>query len=155
FTVQPSISPIGVLTFTPVAGPASTTTVTVQLQDDGGVENGGHDTSTQQTFLIQLTAVDLAPVNAVPGTQRLIKNTPLKFSSGQFNQSQPNEYNGISVADPDGFATQEQVALTATHGVLNLSTTSGLTITSGANGTSAVTIKATLTNLNAALDGLT
>jgi hypothetical protein len=58
FLVQPSISPAGVLTFTPVAGPASTTTVTVQLQDNGGTANGGSDKSAVQTFLIQLTAVD-------------------------------------------------------------------------------------------------
>jgi hypothetical protein len=154
FTVQPTISPTGLLTFTPVAGPASTTTVTVQSQDDGGIDNGGHDTSSIQTFLIQLTAIDLAPVNSVPGTQRLIKNTPLVFSSGQFNQAIANEYNAISVADPDGFVTQEQISLTATHGILNLGTTAGVTITSGANGTSAVTIKGTLTNLNTALDGL-
>ncbi len=61
FTVQPSISPTGVLSFTPIAGPASTTTVTVQLQDDGGTDNGGHDISATQTFLIQLTAIDLRP----------------------------------------------------------------------------------------------
>jgi hypothetical protein len=155
FTVQPSISAAGVLTFTPVAGPASTTTVTVQLQDDGGTANGGHDTTVAQTFLIQLTQVNLPPVVKVPGTQRLIKNTPLVFSSGQFNQSVTNEYNGISVADPDGFTSLEQVALSATNGKLNLGTTTGVTFVTGTNGTSAMTIRGTLTNLNTALDGLT
>ncbi len=154
FLVQPSISPSGVLTFTPVAGPASTTTLTVQLHDDGGTANGGVDQSPIQTFLIQLSAVDLPPVNTVPGTQRLIKNTPLLFSSGQFNPTIVNEYNAISIADPDGFLTQEQVTLTATHGTLTLASGSGVTITGGANNSASVTFKGTLTQLNTALDGL-
>ncbi len=94
-------------------------------------------------------------MNSVPGTQRLIKNTPVVFSSGQFNQAIANEYNAISVADPDGFVSLEQIALTSTHGTLSLGSTAGLTIVSGANNSSAVTIKGTLTNLNMALDGLT
>jgi hypothetical protein len=156
FTVQPSISPTGVLTFTPVAGPASTTTVTVQLQDDGGTDNGGTDTSAVKTFLIQLTAVDLAPVNTVPGTQRLIKNTPLLFSSGLYNPANVNEYNAISVSDPDGFTSLEQVKLTATHGTITyvVNPSAPVTVVAGANNSSTVTIKGTLTNLNTALDGL-
>jgi Bacterial Ig domain len=155
FIVPPSISPTGVLTFTPVAGPASTTTVTVQLQDNGGTANGGNDKSATQTFLIQLTAVDLPPVISTPGGQRLIVNTPLLFASGQFNPAVANEYNAISVADPDGFLTSEQVALTATHGTLTMPSGSGVTITSGANNSAAVTFKGTLSQLNSALDGLT
>ena len=151
FIVPPSISPTGVLTFTPVAGPASTTTVTVQLQDNGGTANGGSDKSAVQTFLIQLTAVDLPPVVSTPGGQRLIVNTPLLFSSGQFNPAVANEYNAISVADPDGFLTTEQVALTATHGTLTMPSGSGVTITSGANNSAAVTFKGTLSQLNSAL----
>jgi hypothetical protein len=146
FTVQPSISPTGVLSFTPVAGPASTTTVTVQLHDDGGTDNGGQDTTTVQTFLIQLSAVDLPPVNSVPGTQRLIKNTPLVFSGAEFN--------AISFADPDAFASVERVALTSTHGTVTLAAGSGVTFFSGADGTSAVTISGTISQLNAALNGL-
>jgi hypothetical protein len=145
FTVQPSISPTGVLTFTPVSGPASTTTVSVQLQDDGGTDNGGTDkTLPVQTFLIQLTAVDLAPVNSVPGTQRLIKNTPLIFSTAQSN--------AISVTDPDGFSSTEQVTITATHGTLTLGAGSGVTITPITGG---MTLTGNLGNLNTVLNGLT
>ena len=153
--MQPSISPAGILTFTPVAGPASTTTVTVQLQDNGGTANGGNDKSAVQTFLIQLSAVDLPPAISTPGGQRLIVNTPLLFSSSQFNSAVANEYNAITVSDPDGFLTTEQVSLTATHGILTLPAGSGVTITSGASNSAAVTFKGTLTQLNSALDGLT
>src|SRR5205823_5167442 len=96
FIVPPSISSTGILSFTPALGPASTTTVTVQLMDDGGTAIGGVDRSPQQTFLIQQTAVDLAPTITLPGTQRLIKNTPLLISTGEFNS--------IVVADADAFS---------------------------------------------------
>ena len=45
FSVQPSISPDGTLSFTPTAGAFGTATVTVQLHDDAGTVNGGVDTS--------------------------------------------------------------------------------------------------------------
>jgi len=156
FLVQPSLSPTGLLTFTPVPGPAHTVTVTVQLQDSGGTANGGVDVSPMQTFLIQLTAVNLPPAVAIPGTQRLIVNTPLVFASGQFNTSSQNEYNGITVSDPDGFSTTEQVQLTAADGTLTLpaNAISGVSITAGANNSSAVTFTGTLALLNKALDGL-
>jgi len=47
------------------------------------------------------------------------------------------------------------VSLAVTNGTLRLSQTTGLTIVSGADGSSAVGVKGTLADLNAALDGLT
>jgi hypothetical protein len=48
----------------------------------------------------------------------------------------------------------EQLTLIATHGILKLASTTGITVTGGANNTAAMTIQGTLTNLNAALNGL-
>ena len=61
FSVQPTISPDGTLTFTPAPDANGSATVTVQLHDDGGVAGGGDDTSDPQTFVIAIT-----PVNDVP-----------------------------------------------------------------------------------------
>jgi hypothetical protein len=55
FSVLPAIAPDGTLTFTPAAGATGKATVTVALQDDGGTENGGMDTSPAQTFAITIT----------------------------------------------------------------------------------------------------
>src|SRR5262249_31754618 len=52
FSVQPTISANGTLTFTPAAGMSGTATVTVQIHDNGGTLNGGVDTSAAQTFTI-------------------------------------------------------------------------------------------------------
>jgi hypothetical protein len=54
FTVQPTISADGTLTYTPgdVTGVA---TVSVRIHDNGGTANGGLDTSAIQTFTISIT----------------------------------------------------------------------------------------------------
>ncbi len=52
FSVEPDIADNGTLTFTPLPAAAGTATVTVQVQDDGGRNNGGVDRSAPQTFQI-------------------------------------------------------------------------------------------------------
>jgi VCBS repeat-containing protein len=61
FAVQPSLSPSGVLTFTPAANANGSATITATLRDNGGTANGGVDTTAPQTFTINLTAVNDAP----------------------------------------------------------------------------------------------
>ena len=53
---QPAVATDGSLSFTPAANASGTATVTVQAVDNGGTANGGNDTSTPQTFTIQVTA---------------------------------------------------------------------------------------------------
>lgn len=57
FSAQPSIDSSGTLTYTPIFGVTGTATVTVELKDNGGVANGGQDTSIQQTFLINISPI--------------------------------------------------------------------------------------------------
>jgi hypothetical protein len=54
FAVQPAVDPTGKLTFTPKLLALGTATVTVTPFDDGGSENGGHDTGAPRTFTITL-----------------------------------------------------------------------------------------------------
>ena len=61
FSVGPAIDSTGTLTFTPAPDARGTATITVSLHDDGGTANGGHDTSSPQTFTITITAVNDAP----------------------------------------------------------------------------------------------
>ena len=64
FSAQPAIAPNGTLTFTGANNGNGTATVTVQLHDDGGIANGGVDTSTAQTFVITVTPVNSKPTAA-------------------------------------------------------------------------------------------
>ena len=61
FSVQPSISPDGTLTYTPASNAHGSATVTVRLQDNGGTAGGGVDTSALQTFTITVLSVNDAP----------------------------------------------------------------------------------------------
>src|SRR5262249_11616201 len=61
FSVQPSIAANGTLSFTPAPNAFGDATITVNLQDDGGIANGGVDTSSNVTFTIHVTGVNDAP----------------------------------------------------------------------------------------------
>ena len=63
FSQQPDIAPNGNLTFTPATNASGSTTVTVQLKDNGGTTGGGVDTFTT-TFTITVNAINDAPVLA-------------------------------------------------------------------------------------------
>ncbi|QQV02104.1 MULTISPECIES: Ig-like domain-containing protein [Chryseobacterium] len=56
FSVQPSVNAAGQLQYTVAANAAGTAVVSVRIQDDGGVANGGVDTSPVQTFSITVNS---------------------------------------------------------------------------------------------------
>ncbi len=90
--------------------------------------------------------LNLDPVNSVPVAQVTAEDSPLRFSTGDGNL--------ISISDPDAGSALVQISLTATNGTITLASGSGVSVTSGAEGSSTVTFQGTLTQLNAALDGL-
>ena len=57
FTVQPAISPTGVLTYTPASNAGGTATIIINLKDNGGTANFGVDTSGSQSFTITVNPV--------------------------------------------------------------------------------------------------
>ncbi|MEE4175687.1 MAG: Ig-like domain-containing protein, partial [Xanthomonadales bacterium] len=61
FAVQPTLATDGTLSYTPADDASGVATVSVQVQDDGGTDNGGVDTSPTQQFAITVTAVNDAP----------------------------------------------------------------------------------------------
>ncbi len=62
FSSQPQVSPNGTLTFTSALDAFGSAVVTVRLHDNGGTASGGQDTSSPQTFTINVTPVNDAPV---------------------------------------------------------------------------------------------
>ena len=72
FAVEPAVSPTGTLTFTPAANSNGVALVSVKLHDNGGTDNGGQDTSAEQTFTITVLAPELptitCPTNVVVST---------------------------------------------------------------------------------------
>jgi hypothetical protein len=64
FSIQPAVSPTGTLTYTQGANRSGLATVTVAIKDNGGIANGGVDTSATQQFTITIEGVNNDPVAA-------------------------------------------------------------------------------------------
>jgi hypothetical protein len=62
FATQPSVTADGTLSYALAADKIGSADVTVRLTDNGGIANGGADTSAEQTFTINVTAVNDAPI---------------------------------------------------------------------------------------------
>ncbi len=123
FSVQPAVDPSsGDLTYTPAANANGTATVSVKLHDNGGIANGGDDTSVTQTMTITVTAVNDAPTFTVGVDETVLENSAAKtvpgwataLSAGPTNESSQilsinttNDNNGL-------FSVQPSVSLAGT-----------------------------------------
>ena len=127
----------GNLVFTPAADANGTGhgSFTFSVRDG----NNAYDVA-PNTLTFDVTAVNDAPVNTVPGAQTVPVDTPIVIS-------------GLSVNDVDGNLTTVQ--LSVTNGTVAVSLSGGATISSGASGTSTLTLIGTQAAINATLSSLT
>jgi len=119
----------GTFSYTPNANFNGTDSFTYTVSDGALISNTA-------TATITVNAVNDAPINSAPASVSVNEDVNLPVS-------------GISVSDLD--ATSLQVTLTATQGTLTLSTTGGLNVTAGANGSATLTFTGTTANINTAL----
>ena len=77
--------------------------------------------SPAQTFTITVTAVNDAPVNALPSAPNVNEDAVLTLSGG----------GAIAISDIDAGTNPVRVALTAANGTMTLNGTSGLAFTLG------------------------
>ncbi len=125
--------------------PPASVTFTLAI-NDGGATGAGGIKSGSDTAQINITAVNDAPVNTVPGAQTTNEDTALVFNAGT---------NPISIGDPDAGSSAVQVTLTATNGTMILNGTTGLTFSLGDGvGDPTMTFTGTVTNINSALNGM-
>jgi hypothetical protein len=131
------------LSYRPAANATGQETFTYTLRHS---TTGVTDTT---TVTVNITAVNDAPVNTVPGAQTINEDATLTFSGART----------ISVADVDVNEAvpgpgEVQVVLTVNSGAINLSGTNGLSFVSG-NGSASVTLLGPLASVNAAMLGMT
>ncbi|MFM9912013.1 MAG: beta strand repeat-containing protein [Methylophilaceae bacterium] len=132
------VGSIGTLVYTPVADAngAAYASFTFQVQDNGGTANSGVDIDpTPNTITFNVTAVNDAPINTVPGAQSTNEDITLAIT-------------GLSIVDVDAAASSVTVTLIVTNGTL---TVSGGTAGIAGSGTSTVTLTGTVTQINATL----
>jgi VCBS repeat-containing protein len=138
FSVQPAVSATGVLTFTPAANAFGTTTVSVQIHDNGGTANGGVDTSAIQTFTISVNNVNDVPSFTKGADQTVLEDAAAQSVNGWATaiNAGPNEGSQIvhfNVSNNNNALFSVQPAVSAA-GVLTY------TLAPNANGTALVTI---------------
>jgi len=90
--------------------------------------------------LVDIAAVNTAPVVTAPASRTTAPNTPVTFAGT------------VSVADADAGAANVQVTLTAGNGTVTLSGTAGLSVTG--NGTASVAATGPIAAQNTALNGM-
>lgn len=119
FSVQPAVSPSGVLTFTLAANAIGVANVTVTLSDDGGTANGGVDTSAPQSFVITVNAVNDAPTFTGSGNVTVAEDSgaysaqwTTSISMGPANESSQTGTFFVSNNNNSLFATQPSISPT-------------------------------------------
>ncbi len=113
FSAQPAVDSSGTLTFTPMIGAAGFTTVTVRLDDNGGIAFGGQFQSATETFTINIEAND-APVldnaiatrfTAIPrGTANPLGDTIATLVGSTITDPDPLPFEGVAVVGLTGLA---------------------------------------------------
>ena len=124
----------------------SSVLLTVSINDNGNT--GGSAQTDSKTVIINVNAVNDAPVNSVPAAQSTSQDVVLAFNSVKGN--------AISISDVDAGNSLMTVTLSSVNGTMTLSNTSGviLLIGTGVNNAS-MQLQGTLANLNTVLQSLT
>ncbi|HUK36460.1 MAG TPA: Ig-like domain-containing protein, partial [Vicinamibacterales bacterium] len=115
FLTQPAVASNGTLTYTAAANANGVATVTVVAHDDGGIANGGVDTSAPQTFTITIVSVNDAPSFTKGADQNIVEDAgaetvvhwatsisagPADESSQSVSFTTSNDNNGLFSVQP-------------------------------------------------------
>jgi len=138
FSVQPAVSAGGTLTFTPAAGANGFANIDITLSDNGSGSAPNVNTTAQQSFTINVTAINDAPSFTKGGNQNVLEDAGA--------QSVPNWATAISNGDPGSGQTVSFNVSNDNNALFSvqpaISPTGTLTYTPAANafGTAVVTV---------------
>jgi photosystem II stability/assembly factor-like uncharacterized protein len=124
FRVPPQLDPAGTLTYTPAAGETGTAILTLDLQDDGGTANGGHDTSAPQNVTITVSPVPPAPL---ANADTYVLSTSASSSAASAGGVLANDVS----RDGQGAALRAVLISSTAHGTLSLGADGSFTYTPG------------------------
>ena len=112
--------------------------IQVEVSDNGNTGPGGGTFINLGSVNVDIAAINDAPVTTAPGGFTVVEDASTQLS-------------GISVGDPDSGAANVETRLTVGNGTLNLTLSGGALITSGGNGSSDVTLRGSVADINATL----
>ncbi len=142
FSSQPAISPAGTLTFTPAASANGTAMVSVYLKDDGGTENGGVDTSSTQTFQIDISGVNDPPSFTKGADQTVLEDAGPQTVNPWATAISPGPPDESGQAVAFAIDSNTNSALFSSQPQVDSSGTLRYTPAANANGSAAITLHA-------------
>ncbi|WP_120967548.1 Ig-like domain-containing protein [Comamonas sp. lk] len=120
--------------------------LTVSINDNGNT--GGAAQTDSKTVIINVSAVNDAPVNSVPGAQTIKQNVVLAFNTLKGN--------AISFSDPDAGSSNVIVILNSVNGTMSLTAAGGVSFVTGDGvDDTSIRMQGTLADLNTTLQSLT
>jgi large repetitive protein len=141
FSAGPTVSPTGVLSYTPAADANGVATITLNLMDDGGTANGGVDTSATQSFTITVTAVNDAPTLTASNPPAVLEDAaPVSIPAWASFNPGPADEAGQTVLGYQISAISNAGLFSAPPTVANNGTLS-YTLAANANGSSTFTVR--------------
>jgi len=122
FSEQPSISPNGVLTFTPKPNASGEAKILVYLEDNGGTANGGENVSGTKEFIIDIIGINDPPsfnkgdnvIVAEDSGPKVIPNWATKISPGAVSEAGQELTFSLVVSDPGLFSYQPEISKVGT-----------------------------------------
>ena len=134
--------PTGTLTYTPAGNANGSATVSVQIHDNGGVLNGGVDTSAVQTFTITVTPVNDAPTATnLSAAETYVEDTTLNLVN-------------IVASDVDSATVTATLTLSNTAAGSLTTATSGAVTSTYVPGTGVWTASGAIADVNTLLAGV-
>ena len=112
------------------------------VNDNGNTGTGGGGDQALGSVNVDISAVNDAPLNTVPGTQTIAEETTTAIG-------------GISIADVDAASGNLTTRLQVANGLLEITLSGSATISAGANSSNDLTIQGTVADINATLASLT
>ncbi len=140
FSVQPAISGMGTLTYTPAADTSGSTTVHVQLHDNGGTANGGNDTSGTQNFTLTINFVNDVPSFTKGADQAVLKNAGAQTVTGWATNISAGPANESGQTVHFNITTNTNAALFSAGPAVSPTGTLTYTPATGATGSATITL---------------
>ncbi|GAB1541341.1 hypothetical protein NUACC21_40120 [Scytonema sp. NUACC21] len=129
--------------FRPKADFVGTGKVDITVNDLGNTGSGKPETAASSAS-ITINPINDAPINTVPNTVQTAEDTALIFSADKGNQ--------ILISDVDALTSSIQVTLVSANGTFTVGNTTD--VTTEGNNSNSIILTGAISNINAALNGL-
>jgi hypothetical protein len=140
FSSGPAVNSSGQLSFTPAANANGSATITIVLKDNGGVANGGVDTSAPQTFTITINPVNDAPTFTKGANQTVINNAGAQTVNNWATNVSPGPADEAGQTVNFQITNNSNVALFTVQPAISPSGTLTYTPATNVGGTATITI---------------